>query len=241
MMASEAAARLSRAETIATAIERQITEDRLPAGHRLGTKQALCERYDVAPATLTEAVRLLVARGVIAARPGVKGGLFVASPTALVRLGHKMLQLSGDSVTVADCLTVRNQLDPLVIMEATRYRNSRDVAQLRELAERMTRNGLSWAEYLRINWALHRRMVEITPNQVLRHTYLSMLEYVEDRLQGVTAAEPGPAEGERQTAVQVGARVHLELVEAIAKEDLDLAAAAAAAHAQLTSGRMGTP
>lgn len=231
-MSTGETARTSRAEHIASAIERRIAGEHLPAGHRLGTKQALCKQYDAAPATLTEAIRLLSARGTVTMRPGVNGGVFVAAPTALVRLGRKMLELSGDSVTVADCLTVRDQLDPLVILEATRYRNSRDVEQLRELARAMAADGLSWGEYLRINWALHRRMVEITPNQVLRHTYLSMLEYVESRLQGVTPIGPGP-----EMSTRLGAQVHVELVDSIASEDLERAASAAAAHARLTASR----
>ncbi|MGD9987267.1 FadR/GntR family transcriptional regulator [Pseudonocardia sp.] len=234
-MSTGETARTSRAEHIASAIERRIADEQLASGHRLGTKQTLCQEYDAAPATLTEAIRLLSARGTVTMRPGPNGGVFVASPTALVRLGRKMLELSGDSVTVADCLTVRDQLDPLVILEATRYRNSRDVEELRELARAMAAEDLAWGKYLRINWALHRRMVEITPNQVLRHTYLSMLEYVESRLQGVTPIEPGP-----EVSTRLGAQVHVELVDAIASEDLGRATAAAAAHTQLTANRGAT-
>jgi GntR family transcriptional repressor for pyruvate dehydrogenase complex len=42
----------------------------------------------VAPATLTEAVRLLQERGLVTVRPGPKGGIFVARPDPFARLGR---------------------------------------------------------------------------------------------------------------------------------------------------------
>lgn len=219
--------RSSRAEAVAKSIEAQISTQGLPPGHRLGTKESLRREFDVAVATFNEAVRLLGARGTITVRPGVNGGIFVASPTALVRLGRKMLELSGESVSVADCLMVRDALDPLVVREATLHRTARDVRELRRIVREMTVADLPIAEYLKINWALHRRMAEITPNQILRHTYLSLLAFVESRLQGVTADEPA------HEAVD-GPRVHEELVEAIASGDAERAARAASHHMMLT-------
>jgi DNA-binding FadR family transcriptional regulator len=222
------APRTSRAEAIARSIEARISEQGLPTGHRLGTKQSLRAEFDVAPATLTEAVRLLSARGTVTVRPGVSGGIFVAAPSVLVRLGRKMLELSGETVSVADSLAVRNSLDPLVILEATRHRNAADLRELRELAAAMGADDLDWTGYLRLNWALHRRMVEISPNQVLRHTYLALLEFVESRLQAVVADVPERGRDD-------GARVHHEIVEAIASEDITRAAQAAAAHTDLVT------
>lgn len=233
---TDAPERMSRAETIARLLEQRIVEQRLPSGHRLGTKQSLRQEFDVAPATISEVVRLLDARGTVSVRPGVRGGVFVASPTPIVRLGRKMLELSGEPVSVADCLVVRDTLDPLVVHEAARYRNSRDLAELRTAAAAMTAENLGWSEYLRLNWALHRRMVQITPNLVLRHTYLSLLEFVESRLQGVTPADP-----DSPTTIAAGAAVHVELVEAIASEDVDRVERATRAHSDLTTDRPVEP
>jgi len=221
----------TRAEAVAHSIEQRITADALPTGHRLGTKDELRRQYDVAVATMSEAIRLLSARGAVTVRPGVKGGVFVATPTPLVRLGRKMLELSGQSVSVADCLVVRNALDPLIVMEATRHRSAADVRELRKIAESLTAGSLSMADYLAINWSLHRRMAQITPNEVLRYTYVSLFDFVQDRLQGVTAVQADQVDAQ----VSHGARVHLALVEAVASGDPAQAAAAAATHGALTS------
>jgi len=225
--------RSSRAETVTKNIESRIAAEDLPPGHRLGTKQTLRREYDVAVATFNEAVRLLSANGTVEVRPGVKGGLFVASQTPLVRLGRKMLELSGESVPVADCLVVRDALDPLVILEATRHRNASDVRQLRKIVRQMAAPELPMDEYLRINWSLHRRIVEITPNHILRHTYLSLLDFVEDRLRGVTATESG-------LVLADGPDIHHGVVEAIASGDMELAERAAHAHSALIANRQNS-
>jgi len=131
----------SRAESVAQRIEARIAELNLPSGYRLGTKQSLHQEFGVAVATFNESVRLLLSRGTISVRPGVKGGIFVASPPALVRLGRKMLELSGDSVSVSDCLVVRDRLESLVAEEAMRHRTAADVTQLRRMARAMGGKG----------------------------------------------------------------------------------------------------
>lgn len=220
----------SRADDVARDIEQMIRNEGLVNGHRLGTKESLRDRYDVAVATFNEAIRLLSARRVITIRPGVRGGIFVASPPPLVRLGQKMLELSGDSVSVTDCLIVREALEPLITQDATRFRNTVDIEELRVLAEVMFAPGLSVEAYLRANWALHKRIAGVTTNEILKHTYLSLLEFVESRLEGVVAPDPAMDIG-------LGARVHRELVEAIASGEADRAATALEAHAALTSSR----
>lgn len=218
----------SRAESVARLIEQRIAKEGLVAGDSLGTKAKNREEYGVAVATLNEAVRLLSDRGVIYARPGVKGGIFVASRPVLVRLGRKMLELSGDSVSVADCLAMRNALEPLVIEEAARFVNAEGMAGFRGIAGRMELPGVEAEEYMRLNWELHLAMADVTPNQVLRHTYHSLLEFVQSRVQRV-------ATDQEEVDVVRGAGVHRDLVEAIAGGDTDELARAVAAHSALTS------
>jgi DNA-binding FadR family transcriptional regulator len=64
----------SAADEIVLEIEARIRRERLPAGYRIGTKQELCGEFGVAPATLSEALRVLRARGVVDVRPGPGGG-----------------------------------------------------------------------------------------------------------------------------------------------------------------------
>lgn len=223
----------SRAVSVAQNIEQRILNEGLSAGHRLGTKQSLRREYDVAVATLNEALRLLGDRGLITVRPGVKGGIFVATPPALVRLGRKMLELSGDAVSVTDCLVVRDTLEPLVLREAARFASAADIEHLRAAVDQMLQPDLAADAYMRVNWKLHRDLAAITPNQVLRHMYQSLLEFVESRLQRV-------AVGERPLDTHTGALIHKQLVDAIASRDETRLTRAIAAHdALLTSDGEG--
>ncbi|WLQ37589.1 FCD domain-containing protein [Streptomyces castrisilvae] len=218
----------SRAETVAKAIEERIAAQSLPSGHRLGTKETLRQEFNVAAATLTEAVRLLSSRGTISVRPGAKGGIFVSSPPALVRLGRKMLELSGDSVPVSDALAMRHALEPLVTLEAMRHRSPADLEELHALVRQMTEVGSDMAAYLAINWSLHKRIAAITPNEILRHTYVSLLDFVESRLRRVTPAA-------ESTSTLEGAEVHQRLVDAIGGGDQAVLDEVLAAHAALTA------
>lgn len=218
---------VSRADTVVRRLETRITELGLPAGHRLGTKDDLRREYNVAAATFNEAVRLLSSRGTIEVRPGIGGGLFVASPTAFVRLGRKMLELSGEPVSVADSLLIRDALEPLVIKDATRYATRRDVGALRTVMTQMDVADLDASQYLKINWELHRRMVEISPNLVLRHMYLGLMDFVSHRVHGVTAVA--------SLADRIGITVHHRIVDVVESGDLLLVDDVIQAHAELTA------
>ncbi|MFV2175910.1 FadR/GntR family transcriptional regulator [Actinomadura sp. LOL_016] len=221
--------RVSRSETVGQAIEAMIRDRALQPGEHLGTKKDLRGRFKVAMATFNEALRMLETRGVIELRPGPGGGVFVGQPPALIRFGHKMLSLSGESVSVADSLAVRNALEPHVIASAARHRTDADVAELRVLVRRMAESA-DPIGYLRANWALHRRIAEISPNMILRQIYLSLLDFAEEHVDSVDPVNGSdlPSPG----AIEV----HTTLIEAIASGDPAATATATTRHARLTDG-----
>src|ERR1700729_3492092 len=96
-------ARVSRAELVARELEREIIDDREP-GERLGTKDDLRKRFGVAVATVNEAVRLLETRGMIEARPGPGGGVFVARPAVRIAMMHTVLGFPPASTSYRDYL-----------------------------------------------------------------------------------------------------------------------------------------
>lgn len=202
---------MTRSEAVVTAIEERIASEELPPGARLGTKEELRIHYGVARATMNEAVRLLSSRGSVSVRPGSQGGVFVAERSASVRLGNKMLQLSRDAPSVADCLQVRNALEPEVIATAARHCTPADVRDMRALTERMASPDLTPRDYLDINLRLHKRIAQIVPNVVLQDIYLGMVDFVRTRVQGVS--ERADFDLARGTAI------HTELVEAMASGD----------------------
>jgi IclR family acetate operon transcriptional repressor len=78
--------RLSRSEALTRVLEDEIASERLPPGHRFGTRDQLRRRFNVAMATINETIRVLEMRKIVEARPGPGGGVFVASPTGAEEL-----------------------------------------------------------------------------------------------------------------------------------------------------------
>src|SRR3954464_11678334 len=104
------ASRVPRAEAMARDLEAQILGGGLAHGERIGTKDDLRKRFGVAVATINEAVRLLEMRGLIEARPGPGGGVFVAgSPRVAQQRG--MLGFASGRASFSDCQAVRNALE----------------------------------------------------------------------------------------------------------------------------------
>ena len=93
--------RLSRAEALAREIEEEISAGVLRTGDKLGTKDDLRQRFNVAVATVNEAVKLLDTRGLVEARPGPGGGVFVASPASRMRSGPMFMGFEWSGASMA--------------------------------------------------------------------------------------------------------------------------------------------
>lgn len=216
---------MTRGEAVVKAVEARIAAEQLTPGEPLGTKESLRIHYGVARATMNEAVRLLASRGSVEVRAGAHGGVFVAEQSASVRLGSKMLQLSSDAPSVADCLQVRNALEPEVIATAARFCTKADIRELRIVVGKMAAVEVTPADYMDLNFRLHTRIAHIVPNVVLQDIYLGMVDFVRVRVRGVS--------GRSDFNVARGAAVHAELVDAMASGDSKRIDAAIAAHAAL--------
>jgi len=221
--APQLALRVSLAETVARELEGQILGG-LEPGSRIGTKDELRRRFGVAVATLSEAVRLLELRGLVEARPGPGGGIFVARPSTRVSLTHLQLGFKQGTSSYEDCLEVRDALETLICRDAARHHTRGDIRELRTIVDRMDEHLDDPAGYFKLNWALHRRIAALSRNAPLRSIYLTLLDYLEASLD---RAEYSGFDGPASVAI------HRELVEAIDDGEGPRLAAAVAAHTPL--------
>jgi DNA-binding FadR family transcriptional regulator len=216
--------RVSRAASVARELEASIESDGRRPGERIATKVELRERYGVAVATINEAVRLLETRGVIEARPGPGGGIFVARAAVRIAMMHTVLGFPSASTSYREYLTVRDALEPLICRDAALRHDAVDIAALEAIVDRMERHVGDPGAYFACNWELHRRLARITPNAPLRGIYLTLVEYLEAML-----AEAVIDEFDGAAAVAI----HRELVAAVASGPGPRLEAAIAAHTPL--------
>lgn len=130
-----------------------------------------------------------------------------------VAIGPQLLSLSTDAVLTADAIVVRDALEPVMLADAVRYARPEDVGELRRLLSVMTRRLDSPVDFLRADWALHRRIAQISPNEVLRQVYLSLVTTLEDNVDAIVSDKSHPDYLQRRL------RLHADIVEAIADSD----------------------
>ena len=181
--------RLSRAEALAREVEEQISAGVLGSGDRLGTKDDLRQRFRVAVATVNEAVKLLETRGLVEARPGPGGGVFVASPEARMRSGPMFVGFEWAQASLADYHQVRRALEPVIYQHAAQRRTGADVRALRSILATMSAHLDEPGAYARYHTAFHRRVASLSPNAPLRSMYVTLLDFFENDL--ATAGPPG--------------------------------------------------
>ncbi|KAA9160679.1 FadR family transcriptional regulator [Amycolatopsis acidicola] len=199
----------TRAEQLADLLEERIRA--LGPGAPVGTIEEIRAESGLARATVSEAIRLLRDRGLLAIRPGRGGGLFVAEQGPVVRMRQTLLGVRENPSTVADAVELRNQLEELIDVGAARRCGPDDAAELRACLAVME-TASSWEAFVRANWALHERIAQLCPNAMARAVYLGTLGHL-------AATEPQPS-GTRADAYRARRlTVHSELVEAIAAGD----------------------
>ncbi|WP_329410632.1 FCD domain-containing protein [Nocardia vinacea] len=208
---------MSRVQALVADLDEHIRTEAIAPGQRVATMEQLREQSGLARQTIGEALRILAERGTIEIRPGRTGGIFVAQSSPVVRLRHTLLATSElDRTTVADAVAVREALEELIVTEAARHRQAKDVRELRKQLTVMKKAVADHRAFVRANWALHERIAAITPNELARGFYLAALRCVEDLSIDMTIEEL-----ERPTTyLQKRLAVHVELVDAIAAGEL---------------------
>lgn len=148
----------------------------------------------------------------------VVGGLFAVRQPPMARLGNTMLALDQDAASVSEAIRLRNALDPLLVEDALMHAADADITALRTHLERMEAaaeagNGIA---FVHANWALHARIAETSPSQLLRPFYLGLLELIEAHTLSVSASEDAAL----ALDLRPRCRLHADLVDAIADRDL---------------------
>jgi DNA-binding FadR family transcriptional regulator len=184
--------RVTRAEALARTLESEIVTATFSPGERIGTKDDLRQRFGVAVATINEAVRLMEMRGLVVARPGPGGGVFVTNSEARANVSQLILGFDWGKATLADCNEVRDAMEPLVCRHAARDHKDSDIRALSKIIDRMERNMDDTHRFFECNWEFHRRMAAICRNAPLKSIYLLISDFLQSGLGDFEADEIEP-------------------------------------------------
>jgi GntR family transcriptional repressor for pyruvate dehydrogenase complex len=169
------AARLS--DRVTDLMLETIMSERLRIGDRLPSERELGEQFGVSRAVVREAVRALVAKGVIEARPG--SGLRVAAVGAAAVSESIGLYLRGGSLEYGKMHEVRRLIDVEIAGLAAERATDDDLAQMSGICERMKRAvGRNIEEALRLDLEFHLAIARSTDNEL----YLLLLNSIGEAL-----------------------------------------------------------
>ncbi|MFZ3453794.1 FadR/GntR family transcriptional regulator [Arthrobacter sp. 7Tela_A1] len=222
----------SKSSEVAAHVESEIRRRNLAPGDRICTKDELRESLGVARATVNEGVRILHDRGCVFLRPGPGGGLFVAPPDSAVQLGRFLLAVGLEADSVTDAIALRDFLETMVLQEAVVHRRAEDVADLRSKLSKIASSKSDPRLFVSGIWDLHVRIAEISPNLLLRSTYLGLMDFISRRVVEIFRTEGAADESYYEHRI----RVHAELVDVIEAGELESVADAIRRHQPDSAG-----
>lgn len=182
-------------------------------GSSFPSEKELARKYDVSVAVVREAFRVLEHHGVVQGKQGGRRYLASSAPS----FGALMTGLEG--VVQKDLLEARRVVEGTIVRVAAERCTGSDVRTLTELVEREP--SFTDNEAFRIeDMEFHLAIAKITDNSVLRR----LQEYINELR---AARQPFTMSAESRYALRLH---HLPLVQALAANDPDSAAAAMSAH-----------
>ncbi|WP_396932129.1 FadR/GntR family transcriptional regulator [Mycolicibacterium sp.] len=127
----------SRAQVVAAQIEDEIARSSFDAGHSLGRRRELIERYRISPTVLNEVLRILRDSGVVAVQRGHTGGVFVAGRPDRVQFGATVVYFNPGGLPASDLLEARLHIEKTLAPVAFDRATAEDVAEMRSAVPRL--------------------------------------------------------------------------------------------------------
>jgi GntR family transcriptional regulator, transcriptional repressor for pyruvate dehydrogenase complex len=195
-----------------------ILSNRLAVGDKLPSERELGEQFGVSRTVIREAVRALVAKGVIAVRSG--SGLRVAAVGAAQVSESMSLYVRGSDVDFEQVHEVRALLEVEIAGLAAERCDDDEVAGLREINERMRAAADDVDAAAVLDLEFHRLLALATHNEL----YLVLMDSIGASLIDIRRANLG-AGSTPETLAQ-----HDAVLDAIAQHDASAARSAMAGH-----------
>ncbi len=206
---------------VADQIKEMIDREEFAPGEKLPSERELCEQFGVSRMSIREALRKLQADSYIDVRSGLGTFVVEANKRSVARLSD-WLDTHVDSLK--KLIELRMAIEPGIAELAAAKASEQDVAALRQHAEALADVDTDQASST--DAAFHLELASITKNSMIEQIVEEILDATHD-LRRVTLKD--------RDHMRLASGGHLGVVEAIARQDPDGAAAAMRRH--LTDAR----
>lgn len=195
---------------VAQRIMRDVIKGGLKPGDLLMPERTMLEQYQAGRATLREALRLLEFQGVIALKPGPRGGPVLQDPDASYLASMLVLLLQLKQAPFRSIVEVRSALEPMISRLAAERISDEALADLAETIEAMRDHPDSQEVFLAANRRFHDIIAWSSGNALFGYIIDSLLGIMDGTVIGIDY--PGP----RRAAV---VKAHDEILQALRTRD----------------------
>jgi DNA-binding FadR family transcriptional regulator len=199
--------------------------DGMKPGDWLGTETELAERFGVSRITIRDAIRALEAQGVVAVRVGARGGLRVADADPARHTDALSVQLHLMGLTWEELAEAMSAVEPFLARLAAERATTDDLDRLRAIVSEQRASVDDPPAFTDLALDFHSAVAEAARNKAIL-AYVRALRTVQH------------AKFEEHTSHQVAvrvARMHGQILDAIAAGDGDAAAAKMSEHVALVT------
>jgi len=175
---------------VAQRIVRDIVRGGLKPGDLLPPERTMLESYETGRGTLREALRLLEFQGVVALKPGPRGGPVVLDPDATYLASSMVLLMQLKQAPFRSIVEVRSALEPMISSLAATRIDDESVAELRGTIEAMRENLGDQRIFLEANKRFHDVIAWSSGNALFGYIIESLLGIMDGTVIGIDYPSP---------------------------------------------------
>jgi GntR family transcriptional regulator, transcriptional repressor for pyruvate dehydrogenase complex len=195
-------------------VAQRIVQDALRAGLKPGDllepEREMLEKYQTGRGTLREALRLLEFQGVIALKPGPRGGPVLQNPTAAHLGSTLVLLMQLQSAPFRTIVEVRSAIEPMISSLAASRMGDDELVALRGTVDQMREDIDDQYSFLAANKRFHDIIAWSSGNALFGYVIDSLLGIMDGTAIGIDYP------GFRRTAIL---KAHVDIYDALEARD----------------------
>jgi len=175
---------------VAQRIMRDVIAGRLKPGNLLLPERTMLEKYQTGRGTLREALRLLEFQGVIALKPGPRGGPVLQDPDASHLASTLVLLMQLKDAPFRSIVEVRTAMEPMISRLAAERMSEESLAELGGTIDSMRENLDDQMTFLEANKRFHDIIAWSSGNPLFGYIVDSLLGIMDGTVIGIDYPAP---------------------------------------------------